>query len=67
MLKDLSRYIESRNEIDNIIIVGDINEYIKASTIKNFFIQIGVMDIYGVINNANKSPREGTFSIGKTV
>ena len=64
MLRDLSDYLEKRSDVNNYLIAEDINEYIKSKTIEKFFIQNGIIDIHGIINDADQAKREGTFYIG---
>ena len=61
MLEGLNEFIKKQNDINNIIIAGDLNEDIESKEVKRFSIERGLFDIYGIINTDNNSKRESIY------
>ena len=63
-LIQIKQYIQQNNDIDDIIIVGDLNENVNSNEIKKFFNEIGVEDIHSRINNIPSNEMDKTFING---
>ena len=50
ILDKILQYIENQYTIDNIILASDLNKEIISSSIRQFFIQHELYDIYGIVN-----------------
>ena len=51
VLNEIKQYIQSTQEITDIIIAGDYNQYIREKEIWKFHTDIGVCNIYSKVSN----------------
>ena len=55
MIAELNNFIEQQEEIDNIILTGNLNEDINSNGIRKFFVDRGLFHIYEIINAADET------------
>ena len=51
IFKTIMEYIKNKENIDDIIIAKDMNQDITSKDIQEFYISIGVKDIYQTFNS----------------
>ena len=60
-MQQIKQYINQLEDIDNIVIAGDFNQNININEIRQFFLDIGVEDVYSRINNIWISELDKTY------
>ena len=63
-MQEIKQYIQSNLDITDIIIAGDYNQDIREKVIRRFYVDIGVCDIHGKINNIPLEQLDKTYKQG---
>lgn len=63
---DLAQYIHSRNDVQDLLLLGDLNEALHSKRIRTFFIETGIDDVFFTIHNIQLKEWRNTYKIGIT-
>ena len=66
IFNEIKEYLESNDDIDDILIAGDLNQNIASSEIQTFFREIGVQDSHSIYNNIQLDQLDMTYIRGST-
>lgn len=64
MIAGLSKFIEEQENMNDIIIAGDLNKDISLKDIKRFFIEQGLFDIHNIVNETEDRQMDSTYKYG---
>ena len=64
MLRELTTFIKSKQDINNCVIAGDFNKSIKSKTLQEFMIENGLMEIHTFINDPYNQAHDNTYIKG---
>lgn len=64
ILEEISEYIESRDDVDDIIVARDFYQPLSYPDIRNFFIQNGLFDVFSELYNIPLVERNKTYKYG---
>lgn len=60
IFKEIKQYVNQKEDIDDIIIAGDLNQNVNANEIRQFFTDLGVDDVHSRINSIEKKDLDKT-------
>ena len=65
LLTEIAEYVHDRNDIDNIVFCADLNQPLHHDRIKEFFLEIGIFDIFSTHCEIGLTERARTYVRGK--
>ena len=60
IFKEIKQYVNQKEDIDDIIIAGDLNQNVNANEIRQFFTDLGVDDVHSRINRIENKDLDKT-------
>jgi len=64
ILEDIKKHVKSVDNTNDVVIVGDLNQFIRANKIQVFFNEVGVRDVHSTINQIEMRNIDNTFIRG---
>lgn len=64
IFKQIVTYIKSNQQIDDVILTGDLNQSIKSNEVQRFFEELGIEDVHSRVNNIPIDQLDKTYING---